>query len=469
MATRIEVLAGEIDALRAEIVELDALEEPTEEETARFAAALSEWDEKKAEHGKLVERAEKVAAVRDAASNATVSNGFNAGGPQVMLKKDPFEDLASVRFMIDPELRHARQASDDMVARAVTAVTDNRRGASDDQVQAAVEKIESTPGIAQHALMFGSPQYRAAFGEWFTGQGRVPFPVEDETVRTALSLTGADGGYTLPTLLDPTLIHTGAISKDPLRSISRVVAGTQNVWHGVSAGNVTTYWVGEATTATEGSPTFSNPSVTAAKLMAYIAGSYEIFEDSNLASQLPGLIGEAFSSAEQAKFVLGTGTGEPNGIAVAVTSGTAVTLTTASTLGYVDLQALHDAIPSRYENSSTWVANKTRYTTIRGFATGSYGSLFWANLGQNTPPLLVDSPYIKASDMTTATTTGSVVMIYGDFSQFLIYDRVGVSIEYIQNVVDGSGVPTGQRGYVAHKRVGSDVTDINAFAYLKGK
>jgi predicted phage gp36 major capsid-like protein len=34
-------------------------------------------------------------------------------------------------------------------------------------------------------------------------------------------------------------------------------------------------------------------------------------------------------------------------------------------------------------------------------------------------------------------------------------------------VVDGSGLPTGQRGLVAHKRVGADVTDVNAFRFLK--
>jgi D-alanyl-D-alanine carboxypeptidase/D-alanyl-D-alanine-endopeptidase (penicillin-binding protein 4) len=35
------------------------------------------------------------------------------------------------------------------------------------------------------------------------------------------------------------------------------------------------------------------------------------------------------------------------------------------------------------------------------------------------------------------------------------------------NVVDGSGVPTGQRGLVAYKRVGSNVIDLDAFRLLK--
>ena len=92
-----------------------------------------------------------------------------------------------------------------------------------------------------------------------------------------MSLTGANGGYSLPTLLDPTLIKTGTATKNPIRRVARVVQGTQNKWNGVSVAGVNTYWVAENTALTDGTPTFSNPSVTAAKLTAYLTASYEIF------------------------------------------------------------------------------------------------------------------------------------------------------------------------------------------------
>jgi HK97 family phage major capsid protein len=60
-----------------------------------------------------------------------------------------------------------------------------------------------------------------------------------------------------------------------------------------------------------------------------------------------------------------------------------------------------------------------------------------------------------------------VLIVLGDFSQYVIYDRIGTSVEYVQNVVDGSGIPTGQRGLLAHKRNGADVTDLDAFRFLK--
>jgi rfaE bifunctional protein nucleotidyltransferase chain/domain len=59
------------------------------------------------------------------------------------------------------------------------------------------------------------------------------------------------------------------------------------------------------------------------------------------------------------------------------------------------------------------------------------------------------------------------IAVLGDFSQYIVYDRLGVNVEFIQNVVDGDGLPVGKRGLVAYKRVGGDVSDVDAFRLLK--
>ena len=74
---------------------------------------------------------------------------------------------------------------------------------------------------------------------------------------------------------------------------------------------------------------------------------------------------------------------------------------------------------------------------------------------------------VRASDMPSATTSGNILAVLGDFSRFVIYDRLGMNVEFIQNVVDGNGLPVGKRGLVAYKRVGSNTADINAFRFLK--
>ena len=66
----------------------------------------------------------------------------------------------------------------------------------------------------------------------------------------------------------------------------------------------------------------------------------------------------------------------------------------------------------------------------------------------------------------STTTTGTVLMVLGDFSQYLILDVLGTTLEFVQNVVNSSGIPTGQRGVIARKRTGANVTDVNAFRFL---
>lgn len=458
----IQASAEALEALRSEIAELDALTDPTDEQTARFADALTEWDTRKADHDALVARAEKVAQIRAAALDpANVERAFHA--PAVHVQRDPFEDLDRVRFM-DP-------AGSEVRSLALKAVEATASRASEAHVSEAMRKIEQINGVASLALATASPQYRAAFGTWLRAQGQNPLYSQEEAaaVRAALSLTNSTGGFTLPFLLDPTIILTGTATKNPIRRIARVEQGTQNKWNGVSAGNVTAYWTAEAGAFTEGSPTFAQPTVTAAKITAYVKGSFEIWDDSTLQSQMPALIGDAFDLTEAAAFISGSGSGAPKGIvtAISATAGSTVTATTRGSFGSVDLFAVSDALPTRYEDSSTWVANKKTYSAIRQFSTSSTGALFWSDLGTATPNTLLESPYVKAADMASALTSGTVLMILGDWSQFLIYDRIGTTVEFDSIVVNGDGLPTGERALVAYKRVGSDVTDVNAFRFLK--
>ncbi len=465
--SRLNDLAAELESLRSEILELEAAEEPTEEQSARMETIFPEYDEKLAEHEKLAERAEKVEAVRSASFAATSNREAGFGAPAVHVRQDPF-DLNEISRMSDKghEIRdHARAAFEDKAA---------TRGVSDEKLEALLDRIENVPGAARHALVHATPAYRAGFEEYLRSQGINPMYTSEqaEAVRASLSLTGANGGYTLPTLIDPTLIHTGTAVRNPIRDIARVVEGTQNVWNGVSVGNVTTYWVAENTALTDGTPTMAKPTITAGKLTAYVTGSYEIFEDSNLQSQLPGLIAESFSYAEQTAFITGSGTNGPKGIvtAISATAGSTVTATTRgsfTTASAVDVFALLQSLPSRYEDNATWVANKSFFNIVRQMSTGSQGAYFWTDLNSGIGMNLLGSPVVQASDVATATTSGTVMAVLGDFKQYVIYDRLGTQVEFVQNVVDSSGLPLGQRGLIAHKRVGGDVTDVNAFRFLK--
>ena len=373
-------------------------------------------------------------------------------------------------------------SGDAMVERARSAFDPafSRRGASDAAAEV-LRKIDQfsdredndAEKLARYALVHGSDAYRSAFRNWMQAAAKGNAPVltgaEAEAVRASMSLTSANGGYALPTLLDPTLIETGAMTKNPVRRISRVEQGMADKWNGVTVGNVTTYWKAEGSAFTDGSPTTGTVQVDAAMLTAYVTGSYEIFQDSNLQSQLPGLIGKAIDMAEGVAFISGSGSDAPKGIITAV-SGTAGSLVTATTRGTfdstssVDTLALFNAVATRYEDTSTWLMNKATYLKIAQQVVGTAGTKVIDMTNRN---VILDLPVERASSVTATTTSGNILAVLGDFSEFIIYDRLGVNVEFIQNVVDSSGLPTGQRGLVAYKRVGSNAANLDAFRLLK--
>ena len=467
MAVNIDVMRGRLDEIDAEFRTIHT----AAADAALDAEQQARWDELDTEAAEIrqnianAEEAE-VRAQRVAESRA------RWGSVQVAQTRADAFDLSGMRGMSGAELvDRARSAFDPAFA---------RRGASEG-AQELLRKIEAfedaesaqAAELARYALVHGSDAYRSAFRQAIFAGARNVAPVlsaaEADALRASLSLTSANGGYALPTLLDPTLIHTGAATNNPLRRISRVEQGTQDKWNGVTVGAVTTAWKGEGSAFTDGSPTAGAVQIDAAMLTAYVTGSYEIFQDSNWLTQLPGLIGEAIDYAEGTAFVSGSSSDAPKGIITAI-SATVASTVTATTRGSftaasaADTLALLNALPVRFEDSSTWLMNKATYRTIAQQVVGTDGVKMIDMTDRNN---LLDLPVVRASDMPSATTSGNILAILGDFSRFIIYDRLGVNVEFIPNVVDGSGVPTGQRGLVAYKRVGSNTADINAFRFLK--
>lgn len=66
-------------------------------------------------------------------------------------------------------------------------------------------------------------------------------------------------------------------------------------------------------------------------------------------------------------------------------------------------------------------------------------------------------------DGTLTGAAADYAVLSGDFRQFAIVDRVGTSIEVVQNLFGTNHRPTGQRRFLMHYRSGSDVVIADAF------
>jgi HK97 family phage major capsid protein len=472
----------EMAKIKADLQRMEADENVTEEDSGDLRDTLVErWEQLDAECKPIIERMERVRGItRTAADPASREGGADTGQrgtPEFMQRLDPFDDL--------PAVRGGMVRRSDLISRALSAIEhDNRRHVlADDRAQAATAKVERQPHIARHLLLTGSDEYQEAFRQYLEdplGEGR-------RTAERALSLSTGSAGFLLPYVLDPTIVLTSNGSTNPYRQLATIKQTTSNAWQGVNSAGVTAALLAEAAAATDASPTIGQIQIFPQKFAAWVFGSFEELGDSNFADQLPGLLADAKDVVEETQFAIGTGgTGNsaaPHGVLaalgasqkVAAAEGTGGVFTgTGVGQAASNVYNTQAALGPRFRKSQSvgWVANITNINKLRNL--DQYGgSAFWANFGDDTPEQLVGKPIHESPSLTgstgTGTGTGSAVLLYGDWSKFIIVDRVGASMIY-EPMVTGTGananLPTGQAGWFYYWRAGSDVATANAFRWL---
>jgi len=228
--------------------------------------------------------------------------------------------------------------------------------------------------------------------------------------------------------------------------------------------------IGEGAVVADATPTVANIVITPQKANAWLFGSYEVLEDTDFGQQLPGLLADAKDRLEESQFATGNGT-PPN--TQGVVPGATTVVTTITTLVYAigDAYATHQALPPRFRNApgAAWVMNITYINKTRQFDTAG-GSSFWTNLGKGQPETLLGAPIYESTTMFGGTqAVGSLIAIFGDFGQYIIADRVGVSMIYEPLIKDtATGRPTGQAGWFMFWRFGAQLSTVNAFRVTKG-
>jgi HK97 family phage major capsid protein len=329
---------------------------------------------------------------------------------------------------------------------------------------------------ARYIEAVANPAYLSAFGKMAVDplQGHLRFsPQEVEAVRRvshveaerAMSLTGSAGGFAVPFELDPTILLSGSGALNPIRPIARVESIGVDEWRGVSSAGVTASFQAEAVEAADNSPTLAQPTVSTEKANAFVPFSIEIGQDwGSLQSELGRLFADAKDVLESDKFLTGTGTAEPTGVLTGLTTTQRVQTAGAGAFAIADVYSLINALPARFLANATFASHPARYNTIYRFVGG----------GSTEPPVLptregpiVGYDKVEWTSFVTTTTTGSKIAVFGDFRNFLIADRIGLSVELIPHLVGTNHRPTGQRGLYAYWRVGSGVLVQNAFRYLE--
>lgn len=333
---------------------------------------------------------------------------------------------------------------------------------------------------ARWAIAAGDPAYLRAFCALladpqkghllWTPQEQAAYRAAEEVQvdMRAMSLTDTAGGHMVPLTLDPTVLLTSAGSNNPLRRISRVVRTATDTWKGVTSAGVTAEWLAEANEAADASPTLAGPEIPAHKGSAFVPYSFEIGMDAvGFAIDLQRLLVDAADQLMAVAYTLGDGIGKPKGIVTAL-AGTASEINGTGTeaLAAADAFALQNALPPRFSGQAQWIAHLATINAFRQMETTN-GALKFPELAGG---MLLGRTMNENSNMDGALDAGATAnnyaMIYGDFQNFVIVDRIGTTIELIPNLFGANNRPTGQRGMFMWFRTGSDVVVPNAFRML---
>lgn len=431
--------------------------------------AKSEWNTLNEEHernekllGELVARRDRVEALSGSSEHReSATGGLQVPKPGRVTGEDIY-DLSTVRSSVSGPEEATRELRDR--AKRAIEMADFPHERDQERLQGGLERLVDTidgddAAVSERLLRTGSLAYRRAFGKAVMGK-----PLNSEETR-ALSTSGSAGGYAVPFTLDPTVIETSSGDINPLREISRREQITGETWKGVSSAGITASFSAQATEASDNAPTLAQPEVTVQKAQMFVPYSIEIGQDwGGLSAEIAKLMQTAKDELEATKFLSGTGTNEPFGVETGATEK--VETAASKTFAIGDLYALQNALVPRFRQRSSFLANLGIYNKVRQFDTYG-GAALWVRLGEGRPNELLGRPAYELSSMESSVTEKTNILIYGDFNQFLIVDRIGMTVELVPHVFGGeNGRPTGQRGLYAYWRVGSKVLTAKAFQTL---
>jgi HK97 family phage major capsid protein len=394
--------------------------------------------------------------------------------------------MANIRYGLDDPAGDTRRLTNTEARDRALRVLDSRDAAelSDGQKTQVDKMIRRDTVTARRLLVTENEDYRSAWMKMVTDPHPVLSPEENRAVqawyefRALGDWTGSAGGFGIPVFIDPSIILTAQESGNPFLQIAKQVTVNTNQWKGVSSAGVTWAFQTEAAAATDNSPTLAQPSVLVHMARGFIPYSIEVGMDyPSFASEMSFLLAQGYDELLVDKFTRGSGTSEPKGIltAISATAGDRVFVTTAGTIGAPDPYKVWKALPQKHRRQASWLMSVGVNNAIRQLGTANVYHAYTINLPENWTDSLFgkgvyESPYMP--DTTTFTTTAEGAAIVGNFNNMVIARNGGMSVELVpqlfQQVTAGTGpaVPTGQRGWFAYARIGSDVADAGSFRLL---
>jgi HK97 family phage major capsid protein len=453
------------DLLRARVVELEAERNALGEELDAMPADTERsTDDKLTRTGEILARGKEIKTeIDDLNKRAVELDTFEAerAATPTYIPPAPKPAVNELRTMTAAQLS-------DTVLRSVEA-----NDVDPSTLRRLLKRHGSDTDWLRNIAARSTDVYAGAWMKYITGREGILTGEE----RAALAVgTNTQGGYLVPTFLDPSLIITSTGGTDVIGDISRKVTLTEgNVWYGVTSAGVTASWDGELVEVSDDTPAVGTVSIPIYKGAAFVQASVEAMQDiTGLQQDVTRLLADAKDRLLAAAHATGSGSGQPTGIFTALDANTNVELTstTAATIGLVDLQAVKRATPQRYRVAGSWVMNPVYGDAIKNLGTALSAS-YSTDLTEDNADRLLGRPAYETdwAPSTQTTTVRDNEIVFGDFSNYITVEKPGsMSIEYIPMMFNtANNLPDGRRGWYMWFRHGADSVNDDAFRLLQDK
>lgn len=333
------------------------------------------------------------------------------------------------------------------IARAERAL---RRDA--DLARATNQPLTSMPGITIHDdddTKPKAPRASAAYKRAFWDAMRLnASPLE---VRIALS-EGVDteGGYLVPDEFERTLVQSLA-DQNVMRGLAKVIqttSGDRKI--PVVSTHGTAGWLDEGKPYTESDEVFSQVTLSAFKLGTFLKISEELLNDAafDVEAYLASEFARRIGAAEEAAFLVGTGTGQPTGIFTTGGGQAGVTTAKPTDISADELIDLHYSLRAPYRKNAVWLMNDSTVKTVRKLK-DAHGQYLWQPaLTAGSPDLILGKP-VHTSAFVPEIKASAKTVAFGDLGYYWIADRQGRSFKRLNELFATSG----QVGFLASQRL----------------
>jgi HK97 family phage major capsid protein len=453
------------DTLRAQVAELESERSALLDELDTIASdETRSADEISARADEITARAKAIgedvkAKLARASELEAIEAERNATprGPQFLRKPDK-ADASDVRSMSATQLA-------DTVARNA-----EENGIDASAAVKVMKRHREERGWLQNLAVRSTDVYAEAFRKMMVGR-EYDLTAEE---RAAIGVgTNAQGGFLVPTHLDPTIILTNNGVSNVIRGLARqVTLVNENTWNGITSAGASFSWDAELTEVSDDSPNdFARPSIATHVGQGFVMASYQSFDDiASLNTELAAVLNDGRDRLEAAAHATGSGSGQPTGVFTAIQAITAsrVVSTTAATIGLVDLQAIRRGVPVRHRGSSTFLSNPVYADAVKNLGT-AVSAAFSTDATQANSDRILGRPFVESDEAPSTQTTTALdpEILVGNFQQYVIVDKPGsTTLQYVPVLFGSNGRPNGSAGWLMRFRSGAGVTDANAFRLL---